>query len=138
LVQAGRPRFTVFPLRDHAARAPSFAAFAKGVKSHHPPCHIGFFFMKHVSVELPESAWSPTAAPGSFDSRAYTRTSLRMTEGESIAETAERACETVAYIQSMPGGTRFGHPRSPVTISALIVLLIVLIWVIFSRLGWLP
>ena len=70
--------------------------------------------------------------------RTFTRTSLRKTEGESIAEIAERARETVAYIQSMPGGTRFGHPSSPVTISALIVLLIVLIWVIFSHLGWLP
>jgi hypothetical protein len=69
---------------------------------------------KSVRVEIPESAWSPTAAPGSFDSRA------------------------VAYIQSMPGGRRFGHPSSPITISALVVLLIILIWVMLSRLGWLP
>src|SRR5690349_1420941 len=28
---------------------------------------------ENVSVELPESAWSPSAAPGSFDSRARSR-----------------------------------------------------------------
>jgi hypothetical protein len=68
--------------------------------------------------------------------RAFTRTSVRRTEN--IAEIADMPHETVAYIQSMPGGTRFGHPSSPVTISVLIVLLIILIWVMLSQLGWLP
>jgi hypothetical protein len=37
----------------------------------------------------------------------------------------------------MPGGTRFGHPRSPVTLAAVLVLLLVLVWVILHVLGWL-
>jgi hypothetical protein len=36
----------------------------------------------------------------------------------------------------MPGGKRSYHPKSPVTIAALLVLLSILIWVVFSQMGW--
>jgi len=42
-----------------------------------------------------------------------------------------------AYTWPMPGGTRLYHPKSPVTIAALVVLVFILIWVALSQIGWL-
>jgi hypothetical protein len=42
---------------------------------------------------------------------------------------------TPTYIYAMLGGARFGHPSSPVTLQALVVLIFILIWVTFSDLG---
>jgi len=43
----------------------------------------------------------------------------------------------LTYTSVMPGGTRFGHPRSPVTLVAVVILLFVLVWVILHVSGWL-
>jgi len=37
----------------------------------------------------------------------------------------------------MPGGTRIEGPKSPVTLAAVVVLLVVLVWVILHVSGWL-
>ena len=72
-----------------------------------------------VSVELPESAWSPSAAPGSFDSRArFTRTSLRKTEGEGIAEIADIARDRKSNFHhgvNHPSKPKSGSPGTPGT-----------------------
>lgn len=40
-----------------------------------------------------------------------------------------------AYTDTMPGSRRVYHPKSPVTIAALLVLLFILIWVVLSQTG---
>lgn len=41
------------------------------------------------------------------------------------------------YTEAMPGGARFYHPKSPITIAALVALLFILICVALWQLGWL-
>jgi hypothetical protein len=41
------------------------------------------------------------------------------------------------YTPLMPGGTRFSYPRSPVTVVAVVALLLILVWVTLHVFGWL-